>query len=85
MNVNGAYPLAMTTYILLRENYFYFKEGTALECLRVKDTVSFWNYALTNDESQKVAMETGWIPFKRKFVNEYAQGVIIDYFKKTDS
>jgi hypothetical protein len=46
--VPQAYPLAITTYALIYENYYYFEDGSDSDCKKIEYLVSFWVKTIYN-------------------------------------
>ncbi|KAJ3297690.1 hypothetical protein HDU79_002546 [Rhizoclosmatium sp. JEL0117] len=61
VNDPKAYPIALMSFVLLRENYFWFTPGSETDCERVKALVYFWYYFLTDPDVVETNLNNGWV------------------------
>ncbi|KAJ3209259.1 hypothetical protein HK099_008551, partial [Clydaea vesicula] len=65
-NIEDAYPLSLVTYILLRENYYYFAEGSEIDCKKVQYLIEFWNWTMTSMDGIRAAKDNYWAALSGK-------------------
>ncbi|KAI9341736.1 hypothetical protein BDR26DRAFT_895011 [Obelidium mucronatum] len=65
-----AYPIALMSFILIRENYFYFSPGSQYECDRIKAMVYFWYFLFTDASIVKDNLAQGWVPVTGDMLND---------------
>ncbi|KAI9341733.1 hypothetical protein BDR26DRAFT_304727 [Obelidium mucronatum] len=56
-----AYPIALMSFILIRENYFYFSPGSQYDCDRIKAMVNFWYFLFTDTYVINENLNQGWV------------------------
>ncbi|KAI9341755.1 hypothetical protein BDR26DRAFT_1007062 [Obelidium mucronatum] len=66
----AAYPISLMSFILIRENYFYFSPGSQYECDRIKAMVYFWYFLFTNMQVKNENLAQGWVSVTGKLVDD---------------
>ncbi|KAJ3030156.1 UNVERIFIED_CONTAM: hypothetical protein HDU68_009930 [Siphonaria sp. JEL0065] len=58
----NAYPIALMSFLLIRENYYYFTSGSQYECDRIKAMIYFWYFSMTDPSTRNENLLNGWVP-----------------------
>lgn len=78
VNASNAYPIALYTFILLRQFYFIYGDG---DCEPVISTVDYWNYVWTANEVSALTLKDGWVPLPPSVKNFSIQALSTIYCK----
>ncbi|KAJ3017504.1 UNVERIFIED_CONTAM: hypothetical protein HDU68_011605 [Siphonaria sp. JEL0065] len=66
----NAYPIALMSFLLIRENYYYFTPGSQYECDRIKAMIYFWYFLMTDQLLIETNFVNGWVPMTGDLLND---------------